>query len=79
MHLLWTLLYLKTYPAYDQLECDIGHDQKTEKKWILYTVDILAEIGMVCIVHKIIHLNSHSFRFPSRKDSRVELLDKIYL
>ena len=48
-------------------------------KWILYTVDILVEIGMVGIVEKIIHFNSHSFRFPSKTDSRVELLDKTYL
>ena len=79
IHLLWTLVYLKRYPTYDQLKCDIGNDQKTLKKWILYTVDILAEIGMVCIVHKIKHLNSHSFRFHSRTDLRVEPLDKIYL
>ena len=79
VHLLWTLVYLKRYPTYDQLECDMGHDKKTLKKWILYTVDVLAEIDMVCIVHKILYFNSHSFRFPSRTDSRVELLAKMYL
>lgn len=46
-HLLWTLSYLKRYPTYDQLECDIGHDKKTIEKWIMYTVDLIAEIGMV--------------------------------
>ena len=27
-HLLWTLVYLKRYPTYDQLQCDIGPDKK---------------------------------------------------
>ena len=46
-HLLWTLLYLKTYPSEDYLECLIGKDKRTIKKWILYTVDLIAEIDMV--------------------------------
>ena len=49
-HLLWTLVYLKRYPTYDQLQCDIGPDKKTLKKWILYTIDLISEIGMVCFV-----------------------------
>ena len=51
-YLLWTLSYLKRYPTYDQLECDIGHDKKTIEKWIMYTVDLIAEIGMVSGVEK---------------------------
>ena len=51
-HLLWTLSYLKTYPTYDNFQCIIGHDKKTIKKWVLYTVDLLAEIDMVSHIHK---------------------------
>lgn len=51
-YLLWTLVYLKRYPTYDQLECEIGHDKKTIQKWIMYTVDLIAEIGMVSGVEK---------------------------
>ena len=27
MHFLWTLVCLKRYPTYDQLECEIGHEK----------------------------------------------------
>ena len=51
-HLLWTLVYLKRYPTFDQLQCDIGPDKKTLEKWIMYTIDLVAEIGMVSVLAK---------------------------
>ena len=30
-HLLWTLVYLKRYPTFDQLQCDIGPDKNARE------------------------------------------------
>ena len=51
-HLLWTLTYLKSYPTFDNLQCILGRDKKTINKWVLYTVDLIAEINMVSSLHK---------------------------
>ena len=52
-HLLWTLTHLKTYPTYENVQCIIRKYKKTLKQWVLYTVDVIAEIDMVSSVHKI--------------------------
>ena len=43
-HLLWTLLFFKTYGSFDVIACHVGADPKTVRKWIWHTVHQIADL-----------------------------------
>ena len=77
-YLLWTLSYLKRYPTYDQLECELGHDKNNRKVDYVYCTSYCRNWhGEWCGEKKLSH--SISSRLTSRTDSRAVLLRKMYL
>ena len=53
-HLLWTLIFLKTYTSESSLAVAIGVDEKTLQKWIfiiIYTISDLEDdwVGFLCL------------------------------
>lgn len=43
-HLLWTLMFLKTYATFDVIACRVGADEKTVRKWVWYVVFTVADL-----------------------------------
>mmetsp|Transcript_33490 Transcript_33490/g.69719 ORF Transcript_33490/g.69719 Transcript_33490/m.69719 type:complete len:159 (-) Transcript_33490:455-931(-) len=69
-HLLWCLLFFKSYLSENMLAFLLGADQKTLRKWIWYTVDVLNDLLDDLIRWEERHGSRSSFRRYS--SSRVE-------
>ena len=48
-HLMWALLFLKTYATESVLSCIIGSDEKTIRKRFWIYIDALAELPLVSV------------------------------
>lgn len=60
-HLLWTLLFLKTYSTESVLAVLIGVDEKTVRKWVWYLIEELGDL-YDDLVSRIISLRAYCLR-----------------
>jgi hypothetical protein len=44
-HLLWTLLFLKSYATFDVITCQVGADEKTVRKWVWYIIAAVSDLA----------------------------------
>lgn len=66
-HLLWALLFLKTYATFDVIACRVGADEKTVRKWVWYVVHALADLvddvvsayALSCLLNSFVQVHLH--------------------
>lgn len=49
-HLLWALLFMKTYMTEHAMRVLTGADEKTQRKWIWIFIDLLSSLNVVSTV-----------------------------
>jgi hypothetical protein len=48
-HLLWTLLFLRTYPTEETLASRVGADEKTVRKWVWFYIKGISSLSPVVV------------------------------
>jgi hypothetical protein len=44
-HLIWTLLFIKSYQTFDVIACQVGTDEKIVQKWVWYIIAAVSDLA----------------------------------